>query len=90
VGPAAQLAQVALGLFLGPCLAEDPAVEEDLRVAAEYQVAFDRLDLAAGILDDHLARVALGQLLDVRGLDVELDAQLLEDRAPLGRRARED
>jgi hypothetical protein len=90
VGPPGELAQVALGVLLVARLAEDLAVQVDLGVAAQDQVAGHRRHLAAGVLDDDLPRVAVGQLLDVRRLDGEVDAELLEDRAPLRRRAGED
>jgi hypothetical protein len=70
-------------------LAEDDAVHVHLGVAGKYGRAFDRPRLAKGVLEDDLARVAVRQLLDIRGLDLELDPKLLENRAPLRRRARE-
>ena len=71
-------------------LAEHDAVDVHLGVAGEDRGALDRARLAQRVLEDDLARVALRQLVDVRRPDVELDPQLLEDRAPLGRGARED
>jgi hypothetical protein len=71
-------------------LAEDDAVHVHLGVAGQDGAPLDRPRLAEGVLEDDLARVALRQLLDVRGLDLELDPELLEDRAPLRRGAREN
>ena len=52
--------------------------------------ARDRQRLAARVLLGDGDRVAVGLLLDARDADGERDADLLEDRAPLRRRARED
>jgi hypothetical protein len=71
-------------------LAEDVAVERDVGVGAENEIAGDGQRLAAGVLQGDLARIALGELIDVRRPDLELEARLGEDRAPLRRRARED
>ena len=75
-------------------LAEDVAVEADVRVRAEHEpvrhVGRDRQRLAARILLGDLDGIARGLLLDVRDADGEGDADLLEDRAPLGRAAPED
>ena len=75
-------------------LAEDVAVEADVRVRAEHEPARhlgrDRQRLAARILLGDPDRIARGLLLDVRDVDGEGDADLLEDRAPLGRAAPED
>jgi hypothetical protein len=73
-----------------PRLPEDDAVHVHLGVAGQDRLAFDGPCLAQGVLQDDLARVALRQLLDVRGPDLELDPELFEDRAPLGRGAREN
>jgi hypothetical protein len=77
---------------LGPVggLAEHHAVDVHLRVAGEHGAALDRARLAQSVLEDDFTRVALGQLLDVRRPDLELDPELLENRAPLRRGARED
>ena len=90
VGAAGELREHPHGLGFVPGLAEDDAVDVDLGVAGEDEVALDGARLAERVLEDDLARVAVGQLLDIRGLDGELDPQLLEDRAPLRRGARED
>jgi hypothetical protein len=50
----------------------------------------DRQRLAARILLGDAGGIARGLLLDVRDADGEGDADLLEDRAPLGRAAPED
>ena len=71
-------------------LAEDDTVHVHLGVAGQDCLTVDGPRLAQGILEDDLARVALRQLLDVRGPNLELDPELLEDRAPLWRGARED
>jgi len=71
-------------------LAEDHTVHVHLGVAGQDCLAVDGPRLAQGVLEDDLARVALRELLDVRGTDLELDAELLEDRAPLRRGACED
>ena len=71
-------------------LAENDAVHVHLGVAGQDRLTVDGPRLAQGVLEDDLARVALRELLDVRGTDLELDAELLEDRAPLRRGACED
>ncbi len=75
-----------LGLVRG--LAEQRAFEQHLGVDAEHGPV-------AAVDGPRLARRALERrravdLLEVRRDDVERDAQLLEDRAPLRRRRRED
>jgi hypothetical protein len=89
VGPPGELIEHVPGLHGVGRLAEDDAVDVDLGVAGQDGPALDRTRLAEGVLEDDLARVALRQLLDVRRADVELDPELLEDRAPLRRGARE-
>jgi hypothetical protein len=66
-------------------LAEDLAVERDIRVSTEYEVAGDRQRLAAGVLEGDLTRIALGELVDVRRPDLEREPRLLQDRPPLRR-----
>src|SRR3954468_18779661 len=73
-----------------PRLAKHPAVDADLGVAGQHAVALDRVRLAARVLEDDEARVALGQLLRLRGTTLDLEPELLEDRPPLRGRARED
>jgi hypothetical protein len=92
VGPAAQPPQRRPGLRRVARLAEDPVVERDDRVDAEDDRpgARDRPRLAQRVELGDRARLAGGVLLDVRRLDRELDAELLEDRPPLRRAARED
>jgi hypothetical protein len=70
-------------------LAEHDAVDVHLGVAGEDGRALDRPRFEEGVLEDDLARVALGQLFDVRRPDLELDPELLEDRLALRRGARE-
>jgi hypothetical protein len=85
-----QALQERMRLVLVARLAEDAPVEDDLCVAAQDDVALDRTGLAASVLEHDVARVPLRQLLDLGGLDREVDAELLEDRAPLGRRRGKD
>ena len=68
-------------------LAVDAAVERDDGVDAQdgQAAAVGGGDLAAGVLERDRLGVAVLELLDVRGPDVERDAELLEDRPPLGR-----
>ena len=79
-----QRSQEALGLGSVARLAEGPAVEHDRGVDPEHALALDRTRLAQRVLQHQLARLALAQLLDLRHLDAELDAELLEDRPPAG------
>jgi hypothetical protein len=90
VRPAGQLREHAHGLGGVRGLAEDDSVDVDLGVARQDEVARDGARLAAGVLEDDLARIAFGQLLDVGGLNREFDPELLENRAPLRRSAREN
>jgi hypothetical protein len=92
VGPAAQPPQRRPGLRRVAGLAEDAVVERDDRVHAEDDRpgTRDGLRLAQRVELGDGARLAGGVLLDVRRLDRELDAELLEDRPPLRRAARED
>jgi hypothetical protein len=71
-------------------LAENDAVDVHLGVAGQDRGTLNGPRLAQGVLEDDLARVALRQLLDVRGPDLELDPELLEDRFALRRSAREN
>jgi hypothetical protein len=66
----------------------DRAVERDERVDGDRRLAGDRVELTAGILARDLDGVALGELVDVGDDDLEGDAELLEDRPPLGAAAR--
>ena len=50
--------------------------------AAEHPLAGHGAQLQQRVLDDQVARVALGELLDVRLLDLEVHAELLQDRPP--------
>jgi hypothetical protein len=50
----------------------------------------DRRGLALRVLERDRLRVAVGLLVDARDPDVEGDADLFEDCAPLRRRAGED
>jgi hypothetical protein len=70
-------------------LAEDVAVQRDIRVGAEDEIAGDRQRLAARVLEGDLVGIALGELVDVRGPDLELEPRLFEDRASLWRRGGE-
>jgi hypothetical protein len=92
VRPAAQAPQRRTRLRRVARLAEDPVVERDDRVHAEDDRpgARDRLRLAQRVELGDGARLAGGVLLDVRRLDRELDAELLEDRTPLRGAAREN
>ena len=76
------------GLGRVPGLAEQLAVEEHLGVDAEHGplAAVDRASLAGGALE----RRGAGRLVEVGRDDVERDAELFEDRAPLRRRRRQD
>src|SRR3954453_23357940 len=76
-----------LGLVGG--LAEDVAADGHQRVGAERERLRHGQRLAARVLLGDGDRVAVGLLLDARDADVERDADLLEDRAPLRRRRRE-
>ena len=58
--------------------------------AASTRSPGDRAELQERVLDDQLARLAVGELLDVRLLDPEVHAQLLEDRPPARRAGGED
>jgi hypothetical protein len=81
-------------------LAVDRAVERDQRVDRENRRfalrssqarTFGRryaFELAAGVLARDLDRIALGDLVRIGDDDLEGDAELLEDRPPLGRAAR--
>ena len=70
-------------------LAVQPGAEADERVDAEDERAGHsrghRGGLAERVLERDLVRRAVLQLLDVGHLDLELDADLLEDRPPLRR-----
>jgi hypothetical protein len=85
VHPAGELREHAHSLVRVRGLAEHAAVHVDLGVARQDELALDRARLRQRVLEDDLARVALRELLDVGRANVELDPQLLEDRAPLGR-----
>ncbi len=89
VRAAGQAREVVARLGRVARLAEDVAVDGDERVGAERQRRWHRGGLAARVLLGDGDRVAVALLLHVRGADVEGDADLLEDRAPLWRRARE-
>ena len=92
VGPAPQPSQRRPRLRRVAGLAEDPVVQRDDRVHAEDDRpgARDGLRLAQRVELGDGVRLAGGVLLDVRRLDRERHAELLEDRAPLRRAARED
>ena len=66
-------------------LGADTAVQEDLHVRAENEIPFHSARFAQRVLDDDLARVAVGDLVDVGGLDTEVDPELLQDPLPLRR-----
>ena len=68
-------------------LAQHLAVEADVGVGAQHELAGHRQCLAARVLERELARVALRELLHIGGRHLEGHAQLLQDRPPLGRRA---
>ena len=78
----------AVGIEAKRMLGRTPGTIQAIRPLKDG-VALHRARLAEGVLEDDLARVALRQLLDVRRADVEFDPELFEDRAPLGRGARE-
>src|SRR5215204_2802704 len=82
-----KLAEPALGLGRVGRLAVGAAVPDDHAVGGQDPLAGHGAELAERVLDYQLARVALGQLRDVWGLDTEVDPELLEDRPP-SRRAR--
>jgi hypothetical protein len=87
---ARQDAQRAPRLVLAGGLAVDRAVQGDERVDAEDELAVDGRRLAPRVLEGDLERVALGELLDARGPDLVLDAELRQDRRALRRARRED
>jgi hypothetical protein len=90
VSTTGERAQIGSGLFLCLRLPEHAAVEEHLGVGAEDQIALDRPRLPQRVLDDDLARVAFGDLVDVGRLDPEVDPELLQDPLPLWRAGSED
>jgi hypothetical protein len=80
--------EIAAGIGGVGGLAEDLAVEDDVGVAGDDQSAgraVDRARLAARVLDHEKFGVAGVELLDPRDDDVELEPQLGEDLAALGR-----
>ena len=79
---------IALGLRRVGGLAEQLAVEQHLGVDAEHRplAAVDRARLARRALE----RARAGHLVEVGRDDLERDAELRQDRAPLRRRRRED
>jgi hypothetical protein len=80
---AGQQRQRALGRVVCFGLAVGTAVDDDRRVDAEDPLAVHRPRLAQGVLDHHLARVAVLDLVDVRDDDLEVDPELGEDRPAL-------
>src|SRR4051794_28357574 len=89
VGASRQAREVCARLAGVGRLAEDVAVDGHERVRPQRQRARHRQRLAARVLLGDGDRTAVGLLLDARDADVERDADLLEDRAPLRRRRRE-
>jgi hypothetical protein len=85
VGAAVEAADELAGVGGVARLAENVAVERHVGVGAEDEVPGDGDGLAARVLEGDRAGVALGELLDVRRPDLELEARLGEDRAPLRR-----
>src|SRR5947209_6390780 len=86
VGATGQLREHAhSGIGVGR-LAEHDSVDVHLGVAGQHQLARDGARLRERVLEDDLARVAVGQLVHVGRADGELDPELVEDRPPLRRR----
>jgi hypothetical protein len=80
--------EVLPGLRLVLRLPQHLAVDRNLGVACDHQGArlrrrCDRGGLPARVDDDQLRRLALGELLDLRVGDVEVDPEGLEERLPL-------
>ncbi len=83
------------GLVVG--LAEQPAVERDVRVDAEHDRPLPRpglaqpgSGLAPGVLEHDRLRLALAELLDLGDYRLEHDPEALEDLPPAWRRRGED
>jgi hypothetical protein len=86
VRPPRQAPEESVRLVLVACLAEQLAVEQNLRVGAEHE-AVGRCGprLAARILEHRLFGIALRALFNFLRPLLERDSELLEDRPPLGR-----
>src|SRR5215210_6800911 len=90
VGAARQAAQERGRLRRVGGLAQDVAVQRDVRVGPEDQFSGDRERLAARVLLRDPRGVAPRLLRDARDPDLERDPGLLEDRPPLRRGGGED
>jgi hypothetical protein len=89
VGAAREARDVLARLGRIARLSEDVAVDRDQRVGAERERRSDREGLAARVLLGDGDRVAVLLLVDARDPDLEWNADLLENRAPLRRRGSE-
>jgi len=86
---AGETLEVGAGLGLVLRLAEHLAVDHYLSVAGDHQgvglVGRDCLGLAGRVSDDEVSRLSLPLLLHLRCPDLEVEAEGLQQRAPLRR-----